>query len=79
MRGAPPNPQAKMMTYMMPAMFLFFFINVASGLNLYYLIAEPRRRSRSSGCSRASGRRRRTAPVVQGTPIPTKKGSPLRK
>jgi YidC/Oxa1 family membrane protein insertase len=37
MRGAPPNPQAQTITYMMPAMFLIFFINVAAGLNLYYL------------------------------------------
>jgi YidC/Oxa1 family membrane protein insertase len=37
MRGTPPNPQTQMITYMMPAMFLIFFINVAAGLNLYYL------------------------------------------
>lgn len=34
--GAPPNPQAKMMTYMMPAVFTVMFMNFASGLNLYY-------------------------------------------
>ena len=38
MRNAPPNPQAKMMAYMMPAMMTFFLINFASGLNLYYTI-----------------------------------------
>lgn len=37
-RGLPPNPQAKMMMYMMPAVFLFLFANFASGLNLYYLV-----------------------------------------
>ncbi len=37
MRGLPPNPQTQMMGYVAPAMFLFFFLNVASGLNLYYL------------------------------------------
>ncbi|MHB1313712.1 MAG: membrane protein insertase YidC, partial [Gemmatimonadaceae bacterium] len=36
MRNAPPNPQAKMMAYIMPAMMTFFLINFASGLNLYY-------------------------------------------
>jgi YidC/Oxa1 family membrane protein insertase len=36
MRNAPPNPQAKMMGYMMPVMFTFFFWRAAAGLNLYY-------------------------------------------
>jgi len=36
MRAAPPNPQAKVMSYMMPAMFTVMFLNFASGLNLYY-------------------------------------------
>lgn len=36
MRGMPPNPQAKMMTYAMPAIFTMFFWRMASGLNLYY-------------------------------------------
>jgi YidC/Oxa1 family membrane protein insertase len=38
MRGAPPNPQAKMMTYMFPAVFTIMFLNFASGLNLYYAV-----------------------------------------
>jgi YidC/Oxa1 family membrane protein insertase len=38
MRGMPPNPQAKMMSYMMPVMFTFLFLNFASGLNLYYAV-----------------------------------------
>lgn len=36
MRNAPPNPQTKMMGYMMPVMFTFFFWRAAAGLNLYY-------------------------------------------
>jgi YidC/Oxa1 family membrane protein insertase len=36
MRGMPPNPQTKIVSYAIPAMMLFFFVNVASGLNLYY-------------------------------------------
>ncbi len=36
--GLPPNPQTKMMTYMMPAIMLIFFGRFASGLNLYYTI-----------------------------------------
>src|ERR1051325_1493006 len=38
MRGMPPNPQAKMMSYMMPVMFTVLFWNFASGLNLYYAV-----------------------------------------
>jgi YidC/Oxa1 family membrane protein insertase len=38
MRNAPPNPQSKMMSYMLPVMMTVFFLNLASGLNLYYAI-----------------------------------------
>jgi YidC/Oxa1 family membrane protein insertase len=38
MRGMPPNPQTKMMSYMMPVMFTVMFLNFASGLNLYYAV-----------------------------------------
>jgi YidC/Oxa1 family membrane protein insertase len=38
LKASPPNPQAKMMAYMLPAVFLVFFLNVASGLNLYYAV-----------------------------------------
>ncbi len=34
--GVPPNPQTKMMLYMMPAFMTFLFLRFASGLNLYY-------------------------------------------
>ena len=33
------NPQMKMMMYIMPPMMLFIFLNLASGLNLYYVTA----------------------------------------
>ncbi len=36
-RGMAPNQQAKMMMYLMPAIFLAMFWSFASGLNLYYL------------------------------------------
>jgi YidC/Oxa1 family membrane protein insertase len=35
-RGLPPNPQAQMMTYMMPVMMTIFGFSFASGLNLYW-------------------------------------------
>lgn len=44
-RGIPPNPQARMMTYVLPVVFLVMFANFASGLNMYYsmfnLVAIP--------------------------------------
>ncbi len=36
--GMPPNPQAKMMMYVMPVMLGVLFLNFASGLNLYYAV-----------------------------------------
>lgn len=36
--GIPPNPQTKMMVYVMPAVMTFLFMNFASGLNLYYMV-----------------------------------------
>ena len=38
MRGMPPNPQSKMMSYLMPVMFTVLFWKFASGLNLYYAV-----------------------------------------
>ena len=38
MKGVKANEQQKIMMYMMPAMMLFIFLNMASGLNLYYLV-----------------------------------------
>lgn len=65
MRAAPPNPQAKIMGYMMPAMFTMMFLNFASGLNMYYavqnLVAIPqqwlltRERARATGATAPTG------------------------
>jgi YidC/Oxa1 family membrane protein insertase len=38
MRNSPPNPQAKMMTYVFPAMMTFILANYSAGLNLYYAV-----------------------------------------
>jgi YidC/Oxa1 family membrane protein insertase len=38
-RGVPPNPQAKMMLYVMPAFLTFIFLRLSSGLNLYYAVS----------------------------------------
>lgn len=37
MRNTPPNPQAKMMMYLMPGMFVLILFNTAAGLSIYYL------------------------------------------
>ncbi len=37
--GVPPNPQTKMMLYMMPVMMTVLFLNFASGLNVYYAVS----------------------------------------
>jgi len=37
--GMEPNPQARMMLYIMPVMMTFLFLNFASGLNLYYAVS----------------------------------------
>ena len=61
MRNAPPNPQAKMMSYMFPVMMTVVLLNMASGLNLYYtaqniaalpqqwLLARERAKTRPAG------------------------------
>jgi YidC/Oxa1 family membrane protein insertase len=36
LRGAPPNPQAKVLAYMMPPFMTYLFLNFPAGLNLYY-------------------------------------------
>lgn len=38
MAGMPPNPQTKMMLYVLPIMMTGMFFNFASGLNLYYFV-----------------------------------------
>ena len=37
--GMPPNPQMKMMLYMMPLMMTGMFLFFPSGLNLYYTVS----------------------------------------
>lgn len=38
LRNSPPNPQAKMMGYMMPGMMVVLFMSFPAGLNLYYAV-----------------------------------------
>jgi len=74
MRNSPPNPQAKMMMFMMPVMLTVLFFNFASGLNLYYAVqnvaAIPQQwllaRERSKEPTPAT-------PVIRGMPAPAQK------
>lgn len=38
MRNMPPNPQSKMISYMLPVMLVVFLIQQAAGLSLYYTV-----------------------------------------
>lgn len=38
LKAAPPNPQAKILAYMMPAVLFIVLRNMAAGLNLYYAV-----------------------------------------
>ena len=38
-RGVPPNPQTKMMLYIMPPFMTFIFLRFSAGLNLYYTVS----------------------------------------
>ncbi len=37
--GVPPNPQTKMMLYVMPGFLTFIFLKLSAGLNLYYAVS----------------------------------------
>ena len=68
MRNTPPNPQAKMMSYVMPAMFVVFLYRAAAGLNLYYatqnIATLPQQWHLSRGRAKAAGATGATAAAV---------------
>lgn len=63
MKGVKANEQQKMMMYIMPAMMLFIFLNMASGLNLYYFIQNLASLPQQWLISRERGR---VMPLVRG-------------
>jgi YidC/Oxa1 family membrane protein insertase len=88
MRSAPPNPQAKMMAYVLPVTMTFIFLNMASGLNLYYavqnLAAIPQQwmiaRERAKAGTRDEGRGARApSPRQDGRPADDGRGSRVEK
>jgi YidC/Oxa1 family membrane protein insertase len=72
-RNMPPNPQAKMMMYMMPVMLTVFFLNLASGLNLYYAVQNVAAIPQQWLLARERAKEPAPAPVVRGVPAPAQK------
>jgi YidC/Oxa1 family membrane protein insertase len=72
-RGMPPNPQTKMMMYVMPAMMTFLFIRFASGLNLYYTVMNVASLPQQWLLSRERLRRNPKAPPPNPKALPAKK------
>jgi YidC/Oxa1 family membrane protein insertase len=76
--GMEPNPQMKMMLYIMPVMMTFLFLNFASGLNLYYAVSNIA--SIPQQWMLARERVRRTAkPVVSTKPAAPPEGKRKKK
>jgi YidC/Oxa1 family membrane protein insertase len=74
MRNAPPNPQAKMMMYMMPVMLTVLFFNFASGLNLYYAVQNIAAIPQQWLLAHERAKEPAVTAVVRGTPAPAQKG-----
>jgi YidC/Oxa1 family membrane protein insertase len=72
-RNMPPNPQAKMMMYMMPVMLTVFFLNLASGLNLYYAVQNVAAIPQQWLLARERAKEPPPAPVVRGVPATAQK------
>jgi YidC/Oxa1 family membrane protein insertase len=75
MRGVPPNPQTKMMTYMFPAMMVMFCVNAAAGLSIYYAIGNLAALPQQWMISNERAKNAPSAPdrsaPVQGSPRPS--------
>ncbi|HEV8599310.1 MAG TPA: membrane protein insertase YidC [Gemmatimonadales bacterium] len=69
-RGMPPNPQTKMMLYLMPGMMTFLFLRFASGLNLYYTVMNLASLPQQWLLSRERLRRNPAPPPVPAKPKP---------
>ena len=72
-RGMPPNPQTKMMMYVMPGMMTFLFLRFASGLNLYYTVMNVASLPQQWLLSRERLRRNPKAPPPNPKALPAKK------
>ncbi len=78
--GMEPNPQMKMMLYVMPVMMTFLFLNFASGLNLYYAVSNIASIPQQWMLARERVRKAGTAVVsTKPTPPPAGKAGGKRK
>ena len=71
--GMEPNPQMKVLLYMMPAMMTFLFAKFASGLNLYYTVMNIASLPQQWMLSRERLRRNPPAQKPVPVPVPVKK------
>ncbi len=71
--GMAPNPQMKMLLYMMPVMMTFLFAKFASGLNLYYTVMNIASLPQQWMLSRERLRRNPLPPKPVPVPVPVKK------
>jgi YidC/Oxa1 family membrane protein insertase len=76
--GMEPNPQMKMMLYIMPVMMTFLFLNFASGLNLYYAVSNIASIPQQWLLARERQKRTAKAIVEVKTRTPETKGKPAR-
>jgi YidC/Oxa1 family membrane protein insertase len=74
MRNSPPNPQAKMMMFMMPVVLTVVFFNFASGLNLYYAVQNVAAIPQQWLLARERAKEPAVpVPVVRGVPVSAQK------
>jgi len=74
MRNSPPNPQAKMMMFMMPVVLTVVFFNFASGLNLYYAVQNVAAIPQQWLLARERAKEPvAAAPMVRGVPVSAQK------
>ncbi|HJR17510.1 MAG TPA: membrane protein insertase YidC [Gemmatimonadales bacterium] len=76
--GMEPNPQMKMMLYIMPVMMTFLFLNFASGLNLYYAVSNIASIPQQWMLARERQKRTAKAIVEVKTRTPEPKQKPVR-
>ncbi len=86
MKTMPPNPQMKFMLYFMPLFMVVIFLNLASGLNLYYasqnlpgFIQQMQLTKERARYQRERGLNVTPAPATKPAPPPSTKSTPARR
>ena len=76
MRGAPPNPQAKLFAYVLPATFAIMFAKMASGLHVYYTVQNLAAIPQQWLLARERAKAAPPPPVVEGPVRPATPAGP---